>query len=206
MTEFHASEAARGRKAEQSDRTRAALIEVARGLFAERGYAGTSTEEIVHAAGVTRGALYHHFRDKQDLFEAVYRDLQDDLRQRIVNASRVEADVWERVRAGFHEYLDHSMEPTVQRIVLIDAPSVLGWERWREIDSEYALGLLRGGMERLKSEGYIAAGTSIEHLSHLLLGVVSEASHVIAFASDVPAARAEVGALVDHLLDSLRAR
>ncbi|MBM3139403.1 MAG: TetR/AcrR family transcriptional regulator [Chloroflexi bacterium] len=206
MTHVQDGEAVRRRKAEQSDRTRAALVAVARALFAERGYAGTATEEIVQAAGVTRGALYHHFRDKQDLFEAVYRELQTELRARIVQATRVEADVWERVRAGFHEYLDRSMDPTVQRIVLIDAPSVLGWERWRAIDGEFALGLLRAGMERLRQEGVLDAGISIEHLSHLLLGVVSEASHVIAGAADVPAARREVGGLVDRFLDALRAR
>lgn len=206
MTQVPATEALRGRKAEQSDRTRATLIAVARGLFAERGYAATGTEEIVHAAGVTRGALYHHFRDKRDLFEAVYRDLQDELRERIRAAARVEAERWERVRAGFHEYLDHSMDPTVQRIVLIDGPSVLGWEHWREIDNEYSLGLLRSAMERLQGDGDIAAGTSIEYLSHLLLGVISEASHTIAFAHDVASARADVGALVDRILDGLRER
>jgi AcrR family transcriptional regulator len=206
MTQLPEAEAVRGRKAEQSDRTRATLIMVARHLFAERGYAGTATEEIVQAAGVTRGALYHHFRDKQDLFEAVYRDLQDELRERIRGAARVEAERWERVRAGFHEYLDHSMDPTIRRIVLIDAPSVLGWERWREIDNEYALGLLRGAMERLQGDGDIAADSSIEYLSHLLLGVISEASQLIASATDVAAARVEVGTLVDRMLDSLRAR
>src|SRR5690606_19094482 len=145
-----------------------------------KGYAATATEEIVQAAGVTRGALYHHFRDKQDLFEAVYRDLQDDLRERILQASRSqpESQPWERLRAGFHEYLDHSLDPTVQRIVLVDAPSVLGWERWRQIDAEYALGLLRLGFGRAQELGLIDPTPSIEHLAHLMLGVVSEASHL----------------------------
>ncbi len=204
MTQPHAPEVVRNRKSEQSDRTRGALIGVARALFSERGYASTPTEEIVQAAGVTRGALYHHFRDKQDLFEAVYRDLQDELRDRIIDATRVEADLWERMRAGYHEYLDHSMEPTVQRIVLIDAPSVLGWERWREIDAEYALGLIRSGLLRAQEEGLLAAQASVDYMSQLMLGVISEASHLIAFAADIPAARIEVGALVDHFLDSLR--
>jgi AcrR family transcriptional regulator len=205
MPETQSSPAVRNRKTEQSDRTRAALIGVARGFFSERGYANTPTEEIVQAAGVTRGALYHHFRDKQDLFEAVYRDLQDELRDRILDATRVEAEPWERMRAGYHQYLDHSMEPTVQRIVLIDAPSVLGWEHWREIDAEYALGLIRNGLTRAQEIGLLAPSASVEYLSQLMLGVVSEASHMIAFAADVPAARIEIGALVDHFLDSLRA-
>ncbi|MPZ97724.1 MAG: TetR family transcriptional regulator [Dehalococcoidia bacterium] len=198
--------AIRGRKAEQSDRTRGALIDVARALFAERGYAATATEEIVHAAGVTRGALYHHFRDKQDLFEAVYRDLQDQLRDLIVAAYRAEADPWERIRAGLFEWLDHSMDPTVQRIALIDAPSVLGWERWRTIDTEYSLGMLRGALGAAIERGLIDDARPVDVLAHLLLGVISEASHIIARAEDVTAARAEVGAQVDHFFDSLRVR
>lgn len=196
----------RGSKEDQSARTRGALIDAARALFAERGYASTGTEDIVHAAGVTRGALYHHFVDKQDLFEAVYTNLQNDLRDRIRAAARADEDapVWERIRRGVHEYLDHSMEPTVQRIVLVEAPAVFGWERWREIDSEYALGLLKGAMIGARDDGLLIEADP-DTLAHLMLGVVSEASHVIAGASDVAAARLEVGKDVDHLLDSLRA-
>ena len=195
---------ARGRKEDQSARTRQALIEAARGLFARHGYAATGTEEIVHAAGVTRGALYHHFVDKRDLFEAVYTDLQNDLRDRIVAAARSDPDAptRERFRRGVNEYLDHSMEPTVRRIVLIDAPAVLGWERWRAIDSEYALGLLKSVMLKAREEGLLVDGDS-DTLAHLMLGVVSEASQVIAGAIDVEAARREVGRDVDHLLGSL---
>ncbi|MDA1145178.1 MAG: helix-turn-helix domain containing protein [Chloroflexi bacterium] len=197
---------ARGSKEDQSARTCAALIEAAHSLFAERGYAATGTEEIVQAAGVTRGALYHHFVDKQDLFEAVYTNLQNDLRDRIVAAARADstAGTWERIRRGVHEYLDHSMEPTVQRIVLVEAPAVFGWQRWREIDSEYALGLLKGAMVAARDEGLLIAGDP-DTLAHLMLGVVSEASQVIADAADVAAARLEVGCDVDRLLDSLRA-
>ena len=196
----------RGRKEDQSARTRQALIDAASELFAGRGYAATGTEEIVHAAGVTRGALYHHFVDKRDLFEAVYTDLQNDLRDRIVAAARVDPDAptWERVRRGVNEYLDHSMEPTVQRIVLIDAPAVLGWARWRAIDSEYALGLLKSVMSAARDEGILIEGDP-DTLAHLMLGVVSEASQVIAGALDVAAARREVGRDVDNFLDSLRA-
>jgi AcrR family transcriptional regulator len=195
----------RGRKEDQSARTRAALIGAARLLFADRGYSQTGTEEIVQVAGVTRGALYHHFADKRDLFEAVYTDLQNELRDRIVAAARIEPDAptWERIRRGVHAYLDHSMEPTVQRIVLIEAPAVLGWQRWREIDSEYALGLLKGALAGARNEGLLVDADP-DTLAHLMLGVISEASQVIAGADNVAAARGEVGKEVDHLLDSLR--
>lgn len=114
------------RKAEQADRTRANLMQVARTLFAERGYAGTATEEIVQQAGVTRGALYHHFRDKRDLFEAVFIEVQQEMRERIGAASRSAAGgPWDSFRAGFDVYLDHSMDPTVRRILLLDRKSVV---------------------------------------------------------------------------------
>ncbi len=196
----------RGPKDDQSARTRATLVDAARTLFAEHGYAATGTEDIVQAAGVTRGALYHHFVDKRDLFEAVYTNLQNDLRDRIVAAAQADPDApgWERIRRGVYEYLDHSMEPTVQRIVLVEAPAVFGWERWREIDSEYALGMLKNAMANALEQGLLMESNS-ETLAHLMLGVLSEASQVIAGAEDVTAARQEVGQYVDHLLDSLRA-
>ena len=193
-------------KEEQSARTRQALIDVARVLFAERGYADTGTEDIVHQAGVTRGALYHHFVDKRDLFEWVYTDLQNELRDRILAAAgpRESDSIWVRIHRGTHEYLDHYMDPAVQRIVLIDAPAVLGWARWRELDAEYALGLLQGAMRTAREEGSIASDADSDVLAHLMLGVISEASHVIAGAEDVAAARREVGAGVDRILQSLR--
>ena len=196
----------RGPKEDQSARTRAALLDAARIQFAERGYSATGTEDIVQAAGVTRGALYHHFVDKQDLFEAVYTTLQNDLRDRILTAARADpgAPVWERIRRGVNEYLDHSMEPTVQRIVLVEAPAVFGWARWPEIDSEYAFGLLKSAITGAQDEGLLVDGDP-DTLAHLMLGVVSEASQVIAGATNVAAARLEVGRAVDHLLDSLRA-
>jgi AcrR family transcriptional regulator len=203
MTTTDGAVETRGRKAEQSDRTRTALVAVARQLFAERGYAGTATEEVVQQAGVTRGALYHHFRDKQDLFEAVFIDVQEELRLKIRAAYVSQADPWTAFRAGFQEYLNHSMDPTVQRIVLLDAPSVLGWERWREID--YSLGLLQNGLQALATQG-IVRDVPVDELAHLLRGVASEASHMIAMASDAAASRRRVGQVVDLLLEGIRHR
>ena len=195
-----------GSKDEQSARTRQTLIAVARERFGQSGYAETGTEDIVQQAGVTRGALYHHFVDKRDLFEAVYIDLQDELRDRILAAAGPpDSDsIWVRIHRGTREYLDHYMDPAVQRIVLIDAPSVLGWARWRELDERYALGLLRGALGQAAQGGTLAIGTDSDVLAHLMLGVISEASHVIASAADVQAARREVGADVDRILESLR--
>ena len=194
----------RSRKAEQADRTRASLMQVARRLFADRGYAGTATEEIVQQAGVTRGALYHHFRDKRDLFEAVFIEVQQEMCNRIGAASRHNpGEPWDKFRAGFDVYLDHSMDPAVRRILLLDAPSVLGWERWREIDA--SLAMLRNGLTGLRTSGHLDPGMEIEEVAHLLRGVASEAAYMIALASDTAGTRRAVGDAVDRLLQSMRA-
>ena len=133
----------KGRQAERSEQTRRVLLDVARRLFAEHGYAGTATEQVVRRAGVTRGALYYHFRDKRDLFRAVVEDLQQELLQRIQEEAAAPDDPWERLRAGLHTFLDACQEPAVQRIILLDAPSVLGWAEWRALDARYGFGLLR---------------------------------------------------------------
>lgn len=192
------------RKAEQADRTRASLMQEARILFGERGYAGTATEDVVQQAGVTRGALYHHFRDKCDLFEAVFIEVQQEMRERIGAAFRNAAGgPWDSFRAGFNVYLDHSMDPTVRRILLLDAPSVLGWERWREIDA--SLALLRSGLTSLRASGDLDPGIGVEEVAHLLRGVAGEAAHMIALATDTAATRRVVGDAVDRLLRSVRA-
>ena len=194
----------RNRKSEQSDRTRAALVRVARSLFAERGYAGTSTEEVVQHAGVTRGALYHHFRDKNDLFEAVFVEIQDEARARIRGAAESREAPWERFRAGFDEYLNRSMDPETQRITLIDAPAVLGWDRWRELD--YTLDMLQNAISGMQADGVMSGSLPADELAHLLRGVANEASHMIVSAADAPAERRRVGEALGAILEGLRAR
>ena len=117
-------------KAEQSEATRAALIAAAHSLFAERGYAAVGTEEIVRAAGLTRGALYHHFAGKLELFQAVYEDVERRLVEQIAASAMPGAgDPLQALHAGAQAFLDACEDPAVQRIALLDAPSVLGWER-----------------------------------------------------------------------------
>ncbi len=193
----------RSRKAEQADRTRAKLVQSARVLFAERGYAATATEEIVQHAGVTRGALYHHFRDKRDLFEAVFIEVQQEMRERTGAAWRnASGGPWDHFRVGFDVYLDHSMDQAVRRILLLEAPSVLGWERWRELDA--SLEMLRNGLTNLRDSGHLDPGLAVEELAHLLRGVANEASQMIAVAPDTAEARRVVGEAVDRLLRAIR--
>src|SRR3712207_5212502 len=128
------SPSASARNAERSEATRTALVAAARRLFGERGYAAVGTEEIVRAAGVTRGALYHHFGGKRDLLEAVYRQVEGEVTQRI--AERILEEAAESPLAGMRRgaalFIEVCAEPEVQRIVLLDAPAVLGWDLWRE--------------------------------------------------------------------------
>jgi AcrR family transcriptional regulator len=193
----------KGRKAEQSQGTRAALLVVARRLLAERGYAAVSTEEIVRHAGVTRGALYHHFRDKRDLFRAVFEQVEQEVAEKVAVAALSETDPWLAQMAAVEAFLDTCLEPAVQQIVLVDAPSVLGLATWRELEALYGLGLVRAGLQLLIDAGTIDP-QPVEPLAHLVFGALTEAGLLIARAEDVEAARAEVGASVQRLLEGLK--
>jgi AcrR family transcriptional regulator len=195
----------KSRKAEQSQATRAALLEAACELFSDRGYAAVSTEEIVQSAGVTRGALYHHFRDKRDLFAAVVEQVEQDVLERVAEAALGEADPWAQQLAAVGAYLDVCLEPAVQRIVLVDAPSVLGLAAWREIEATYGLGLVRTGLQSVMDAGLIEQ-QPVEPLAHLVLGALTEGGLLIARAEDRKTARREVGESLDRLLNGLRKR
>ncbi len=197
----------RSRQAERSQATRAALLETARELFAERGYSAVGTEEIVRSAGVTRGALYHHFADKRALFEAVYEDVEQGLLEKIAADAEAAAanDPVQTLRNGMEAFLAACEDPAVQRIALIDAPAVLGWETWREIGMRYGLGLVQGVLQAAVDAGQIEPQPVVA-LAHLLLGAVDEGAMLIARADDEGRTRAEVAAALGRLLDALTAR
>ena len=191
-------------KAEQADSTRTALGAAARQLFTERGYAATSTTEIVERAGVTRGALYHHFAAKEDLFRAVFEQLEDEVTKHVAKEALTSADPLEQLRRGTRAYLDACIDPAVQRVVLLEGPSVLGWQTWQEIEQRYGYGLVVAGVEAAIGAGLIAA-QPVEPLAHVLFGALTEAGMVVARADEPGAARAEMEAAMDRLLDGLRA-
>lgn len=193
----------KSRKLEQSQATRAALIKTARKLFARLGYAKTDIETVARRTRVTRGALYHHFKDKQDLFSAVFDLEEQKLTQTAAAAAVSKSGPWDAMLAGCDAFLDACLDPAVQRIVLIDALAVLGWERWREIDTQYNLRLVTGALQAAVDQGIIAPGP-IDSLAHLLMGAITEGAIYIAHADDQPAARREVGANVAQLLSGLR--
>jgi AcrR family transcriptional regulator len=190
-------------RSRQSEATRARLLRVGRDLFARRGYNDVPTEEIVRRAGVTRGALYHHFRDKRELFAAVVEQLEQEVLERVAQAALTEQDAWEQQRAAIGAYLDVCLEPAVQRIVLTDAPSVLGLAAWREIEARYGLGLVSAGLETVMEAGYLET-QPVEPLAHLILGALTEGGLVIARAQDREKARREVGDGLDRILSGLR--
>jgi AcrR family transcriptional regulator len=193
-------------KADQSEATRSALVEAARSLFAERGYGAVATEEIVRAAGVTRGALYHHFAGKRELFEAVYEDVERRLVERIAaSAMSAASDPLTALEVGAQAFLDACEDPAVQRVALLDAPSVLGWERWREIGMRYALGLVQATVKEAIDAGLIDP-QPVTTLSHLLIGAIDEGAMLIARADDGGETREQVGASVSRFLAALRPR
>jgi len=190
-------------QAERSEATRGALVATARRLFAERGYAGVGTEEIVRAAGVTRGALYHHFDGKPGLFRAVFEQIESELATRFASEALSKPDAWEAMVAGLELFLDVCREPEVRQIALLDAPAVLGWMAWREVESRYSLGLIRLGVENLIA-AEIARDQPVDPLAHAILGMLTEAGLYVANADDAEAARREMQEVLRGMLDGLR--
>jgi AcrR family transcriptional regulator len=193
-------------QAERSEATRGTLMAAARGLFAKRGYDGVSAEQIVRAAGVTRGALYHHFGGKAELFDAVYDQLEREVTERIarvVLGSELESPL-EAMRAGVSAFLEECAQPAVRQIALIDAPAVLGWERWREIAAANGLGLIEASLSAAVEAGEMRP-LPVRATAHLLLGALDEAA-MLAARSEDPAAQAEAAAVLGALLDGLAIR
>jgi len=193
-----------GRRAVDAQATRDALIRAALELFTKHGYADVGTEEIVARAKVTRGALYHHFEDKRDLFRAVFERVEADLMERIGARMKATDDPWELMLAGMRSFLDACEEPAVKQIALTDAPSVLGWQEWREIDNRHGLGLTR-----LALQGAVDAGAlrpiAVEPMAHLFVAALSEAAFFIAYSDRPRASRAEVEEALRELIEGLRA-
>jgi AcrR family transcriptional regulator len=188
-------------QAERSEATRAALIAAGRELFAERGYAAVSTAEIVAAANVTRGALYHHFADKRALFQAVHESLEEGLVARIgagVASGEPPASAFEFLVAGTDLFLDACEDPSFARIALQEAPSVLGWQLWREIDAKYSAGLLTAVLQQGIEAGELRA-QPVGPMVHLMLGALGEAGLLLAAGTPREQVRGPLLALLDGL-------
>ena len=198
--------ATRRTQGERTAQTRTALITAARGLFGAEGYAEVSAERIAREAGMTRGALYHQFADKADLFAAVLDQAEAEIAQRVAGAvvGFDPADTTGMLLAGAGAWLDASTEPDLQRIVLLDGPSVLGWDKWREICLRHTVGLITALLQDGIDRGSLPP-QPVQALTHVLVGAVDEAALYIAQAGDAPAARADMDLVLRRLTQALTA-
>jgi AcrR family transcriptional regulator len=189
-------------QAQRAETTRGRLIEVAAELFGTRGYEATSIEDVLEQAGVSKGALYHHFSSKEALFEAVYVEGENECMTKIAEAAMSAADPISGLRVGCQTWLDLVMDPHIRRIALIDGPAVLGWSRWREIDERYAFGLTKHALQTAVDAGALKP-TNVDMLAHLTIAMLGEAAMLIARATDTVKARAEAGEMVNMMIDAL---
>jgi AcrR family transcriptional regulator len=199
-------ESKRRTQVERSAATRAALISAARRLFAVDGFAAVATEAIVREAGVTRGALYHQFADKTELFAAVVGEIEAEAVELMVAHISADpsvlTDPHRLLETGIDGWLDAATRPEVQRIVLLDAPGVLGWERWRDLGLQHSLGFVEETLQEFIDMGALA-NLPVRPLAHLVVSAVDEAALYIAQADDTATARTEMRAALQRMLAGL---
>jgi AcrR family transcriptional regulator len=190
------------KRIERGQATRQRLVATAARLFAERGYEATSIEEMLHELQVSRGALYHHFDSKEALFEAVLHDIEAEVAQATVEASRSARDPAAALRAGCEAFLELARTPRIRQIVLTDAPAVLGWQKWREIEAQHGLGLLKTALHRAAEAGRLPA-EQVDVAAHVLLAAVIEIALMIARSPDAKAATRQGRKALTKLIDGL---
>jgi AcrR family transcriptional regulator len=190
-------------KVEQGRVTRRSLLDAARRLFGEQGYENVSAEELVSAAGVTRGALYHHFADKKDVFRTLVVELEEELDDRIRSAAEQADTPWGLLEAGVRAALDSCLEPDIARIVMLDGPAVLGWDGWDEVDADFGIAQATLGLQVLQAEGVVAE-QPVDPLARMVVALMNGACRTVAQSSDPKAAVDEVHPAVMTLLAGLR--
>ncbi len=190
------------RRVEQGNATRAVLVDVATDLFATGGYDDTSIPAVLAAAGVSRGALYHHFASKEALFEAVLESVEIRVAARVARAVGDISEPFEALRKGCSAYIGMCREPAIRQISLIDAPAVLGWERWREIDARHAFGMLKASVAALAAAGRLQ-GDLIDSVAHMLLASLMEIALMVARAGEGRLAVRRGQTAFDDLLNAL---
>ncbi|OBG69004.1 TetR family transcriptional regulator [Mycobacterium sp. E3298] len=184
----------------RGEQTRRDLIDAGRELFVEHGFFNTSISDIVTRSGVgTRGAFYHHFKDKAELFRAVFEDVENDLTLRSIAAPPPGADAWERLTRGLHGFLEAAMEPAVQRVILVDGPVVLGWQTLREIQNGNSIALINEVVREAIAEGTID-DQPVGELTHMLIAALEEASLLVAHSANPKSARRRAARILDRLL------
>jgi AcrR family transcriptional regulator len=181
---------------------RAELVEVAKSLFAERGYEGTSIDAVLEATGISRGALYHHFDSKEALFEAVFLDLEEEIGRRVLETTEGLTDPVDVLRTAGRAWIGMAVEPAIQQVVILDAPSVLGWEKWRSVEEAGALGMIKAVLAVLVADGRLGQAM-LDPFAHVLLASLNELALLVA-RSENPRRALKTGAqAVDELVSRL---
>jgi AcrR family transcriptional regulator len=191
------------RSKEETNETISRLIEVARGYFTEHGYAEAALEDIAAEAELTRGALYHHFKNKKGLFHVVLERVQKDIAECVETEAAKSEDVWEQLHLGCLAFVAAAVEPQNKRIMLVDGPAVLGWETWRMMDEHHSMRLLRGQLQIMEAQGCLQQ-VSIEAMTHCLSGALNESALWIAQMPDYEQALAETTIIIANMLNGFR--
>lgn len=189
---------------QQREETRRTLLRESRRLFADNGYAGVSITDIVTAAGVTKGALYHQFAGKPEVFRAVLENVQSEVAERVAAAADAQPGAWDQLVAGCEAFLTAGANPEIQRIMLIDGPAVLGWQEWRAMDEATSARHLADALTSLITEGIIAP-QPVQPLTHLLSGAMNEAALWLASGTE-PGALTDTLTALRRILDALLIR
>jgi AcrR family transcriptional regulator len=187
------------RREEKRLTARQHILAVAVRLFTEAGYEATSVEAILSACAISRGALYHHFSSKEELFKAVFETIEEEIAKATIDAARGITDPVESLRAGCLTFLAMARVDRVRQIALIDAPAVLGWQTWREIEGRHGFGLLKAGL-RAAAKGRHLKREPIEELAHMLLAALIEGALLISRAENSATAARSTTAAIDRLI------
>jgi AcrR family transcriptional regulator len=192
-------------RAAQGEVTQKALRDQARKLFAQKGYSGANTDELVRRAKVTKGALYHHFANKRDLYLAVVEDMERELVEHIELAGAAVRDPWKRLQAMCRAYIESCRDPALTRILVLEAPVVLGWKTWCNLEQKHEVAAFARCLNEAGAAGFSGGlPESAETLAQVILGALTTGARVIATAADPDAARKEVEKTIERLLAGLK--
>lgn len=188
---------------EETAETIQKLIEIARAHFTEFGYANAALESIVQDANLTRGAVYHHFRNKKALFAFVLEEVQKEVAEKVEEAASKSDDLWQQLYLGCYAFIMAAIEAKNKRIMLLDGPAILGWEAWREMDSNHSMRLLRGQLEIMQDQGCIRS-ISLDAMTHFISGGLNELALWLANEASESYALKEITSLLHILLDGFK--
>ncbi|MCR8631342.1 TetR/AcrR family transcriptional regulator [Paenibacillus radicis (ex Xue et al. 2023)] len=191
------------RNKEETTETINKIIDVARSYFTKHGYADSTLEDIANEAELTRGSIYHHFRNKKGLFHVVLESVQKEVAERIETEAAKSDDVWEQLLLGCRAFVAAAVEPQNKRVMLIDGPAVLGWETWRMMDEHNSMRLLRGQLQMMEQQGCLKP-VSVDAMTHCLSGSLNESALWIAQMPDYQQSLEATMRVISHMLTGFK--